>query len=42
MSDLVTVTGPNGLHMDVHKQIAEAFPDRFPLVVSKPKHDTGK
>lgn len=39
MSDLVTVSGPHGLHMEIHKSIQEHFPDRFPLVSDKPKND---
>ncbi|WIE60732.1 hypothetical protein DEI97_013375 [Curtobacterium sp. MCLR17_032] len=42
MSDeYVTVSGPNGLHMDILKSIQDALPAQFPLVGKSKPADTG-
>lgn len=32
----VLVSGPHGLHMEVHKTTQASMPERFPLVGEKP------
>jgi hypothetical protein len=47
--DLVTVVGPNGRHIEIHKDIQAGLPDIFPLAEKKaaqkspaPKRRTAK